>query len=65
MKIQVLIDKNSWAKKNQKFIKTKLLVFDKNIKFFTSHKSLKKEYDLNIIFSYFKFINTKPNRQSY
>lgn len=56
MKIQVLIDKNSWAKKNQKFIKTKLLVFDKNIKFFTSHKSLKKDYDLNIIFSYFKFI---------
>ena len=59
MKIQVLIDKNSWAKKYQKYIKAKLNKFDKNIKFYKSHINLKKNYDLNIIFSYFKII---PNQ---
>lgn len=64
MKIQVLIDKNSWAKKYQKYIKAKLSEFDKNIKFYTNHTNLKKNYDLNIIFSYFKIIPEKYLRNS-
>ena len=49
MKIQVLIDKNSWAKKYQKYIKAKLSEFDKNIKFYTNHTNLKKNYEVIVL----------------
>lgn len=59
MKIQILISKNSWANSYKKIIKSKLKKFDKNIKFISNHKNLKKKYDINIIFSYFKIIPKK------
>lgn len=59
MKIQILISKNSWANKHKKEIKTKLRRFCKKIIFLNNHKNLKRNYDLNIIFSYFKVIPKK------
>ena len=56
MKIQVLIDKNSWAEKYKKKIKEELCKFDNNIIIINHHKKLKDNYDLNIVFSYFKLI---------
>lgn len=56
MKIQVLIDKNSWAEKYKKKIKEELCKFDNNIIIINHHKKLKYNYDLNIVFSYFKLI---------
>ena len=59
MKIQILISKSSWANKYKKHIKTELKKFSKKIKFLNNHINLKKNYDLNIIFSYFKVIPKK------
>ena len=56
MKIQILISKSSWANKFEIFIKRKLKRFSKNIKIFDHHNKLKNNYDVNIIFSYFKKI---------
>lgn len=59
MKIQILINKNSWAQDYKKLIKFKLKKFTKKIIFLNDHKKLKNRYDINIIFSYFKIIEKK------
>ena len=59
MKIQILISKNSWANKYKNLIKLKLKKYSNTIKFFNKHQNLKKKYDINIIFSYFKIIPKK------
>ncbi len=59
MKIQILISKNSWASQYKKFILKKLNKFSKNKEILSSHNNLKKNYDINIIFSYFKKIPEK------
>lgn len=56
MKIQILISKSSWANKYKVEILNKLKEFSKNIEIFENHKKLKKNYDINIIFSYFKIV---------
>ncbi len=60
MKIQFLTSKNSWiAKFKKKQILASLKKFTKNPKFITSHKNLNKNYDINIILSYYELINEK------
>ena len=59
MKIQILISKSSWAKDYQNKIKTKISKFTSNIKLINNHKNLKKNYDINVIFSYFRKIPPK------
>jgi methionyl-tRNA formyltransferase len=59
MKIQILISKNSWANDFQKQIRDELKKFCTNIKIFNNHKILNPNYDINIIFSYFKKIPKK------
>ena len=54
MKIQILISKKSWANEFKSLIKLKLSKFSKNIKIYDHHNKLKKNFDVNIIFSYFK-----------
>lgn len=56
MKIQILISKSSWANNYKKKILDKLKKFSKEIIISSNHKKLKKKYDINIIFSYFKII---------
>ena len=56
MKIQILISEKSWANKYKSVIKNKLKNFSRTIRFLDNHKKLKKQYDINIIFSYFKKI---------
>mgnify|MGYP002878075818 FL=1 len=56
MKIQILISKSSWASEYKKEIFNKLKEFSKNVCFFQDHKKLKDNYDINIVFSYFKII---------
>ena len=56
MKIQILISKSSWAINYKKEILIKLKKFSKDIKILHNHKELKKDNDINIIFSYFKII---------
>tara|TARA_B100001287_G_C22614092_1_gene496620 strand:- start:364 stop:1008 length:645 start_codon:yes stop_codon:yes gene_type:complete len=56
MKIQILISKKSWANEFKSLIKSKLSKFSKNIKIYDHHNKLKKNFDVNIIFSYFKKI---------
>ena len=56
MKIQILISKKSWANEFKSLIKLKLSKFSKNIKIYDHHNKLKKNFDVNIIFSYFKKI---------
>lgn len=56
MKIQILISKSSWANAYKKKIFNKLKEFSKSISFLQNHKELKDNYDINIIFSYFKII---------
>jgi len=56
MKIQILISKSSWANYYKKKILNKLKRYSNNIIVLNSHKKLKKNYDINIIFSYFKKI---------
>ena len=54
MKIQILISKNSWAQNYKKIIIRKFKKFTKNPLLFSNHIKLKKNFDVNIIFSYFK-----------
>lgn len=55
-KIQILISKSSWANNNKKEILNALKRFSSEIKIFHDHRKLKNNYDVNIIFSYFKII---------
>ena len=59
MKIQILISKNSWALKYVPFIKKRLIKFSNKIQVINDHKFLKKNYDINVIFSYFKILDKK------
>ena len=60
MQIQCLISKNSWVDDYYKnLIKIKFSTFSKKISIFNNHKKLKKNYDINLIFSYFKKIPPK------
>ena len=56
MKIQILISKSSWANAYKKEIFSKVKEFSKSVSFLQNHKELKGNYDINIIFSYFKII---------
>ena len=56
IKIQILISKSSWANAYKKEIFCKLKKFSKSVSFLQNHKELKDNYDVNIIFSYFKII---------
>ncbi len=56
MKIQILISKSSWANTYKKEIFSKLKEFSKSVIFLHNHKELKDNYDINIIFSYFKIV---------
>ena len=64
MKIQILISNNSWANNYKTFIKKKLKRYSSRVLFLNNHKNLKKNYDVNIIFSYFKKIEKKFFRLS-
>ena len=59
MKIQILISKNSWANKYKANIKNSLKKFSEKIFFTDNHKKLKNNYDICIVFSYFKIIEKK------
>ena len=59
MKIQILISKTSWANQYKSYIKIRLKKYTNIIKLFDKHKNLKKKFDINIIFSYFKIIPKK------
>lgn len=59
MKIQILISKNSWANQYKKYIRVKLQKYASSVNFIDNHKNLKKNYDINIIFSYFRIIPQK------
>ena len=59
MKIQILINDNSWALNYRKDLKKKLKRFSKKIFITNNHKKLISNYDVNIIFSYFKIIEKK------
>jgi len=59
MKIQILISKNSWANKYSSVLTKKLRRYSKNILIVDNHRKIRKNYDINIIFSYFKVINKK------
>ena len=59
VKIQILISKTSWAVNYKKEILNKLKKFSSDIKIFHDHKKLKNNYDINIIFSYFKILPQK------
>ena len=59
MKINILISKNSWANSYKPKIKKALKKFSKTIYFNNNHKKIKKNTDVNIIFSYFKKIEKK------
>ena len=59
MKINILISKTSWANSFKKEIKKELKNFSKKIEFLDNHKKIKKNTDVNIIFSYFKKIEMK------
>ena len=64
MKIQVLISKKSWSQNYKKIILKKLKKFTNKLIFLTNHKYLKNNYDINIIFSYFKKIPSKYLKRS-
>ena len=64
MKIQILISNNSWANNYKYYIKKKLSQYTKKILFLKDHKDIKKNYDINIIFSYFKKIEKKQLKLS-
>ncbi len=56
MKILILISKSSWANDYKKEIKTNFKKFTSNIKILHDHKDIKGNYDICIIFSYFKIL---------
>tara|TARA_Y200000002_G_C22629105_1_gene641637 strand:+ start:417 stop:1061 length:645 start_codon:yes stop_codon:yes gene_type:complete len=56
MKISILISKNSWANQYRDEIKKNLRNFTKKPIFIYDHKQIKKNTEVNIIFSYFKKI---------
>ena len=64
MQITILISKTSWANKYKTEIKKKLHKFTKVIKILSSHKSISKKNDINIIFSYFSIIEEKYLKRS-
>lgn len=64
MKIQFLISKSSWANNYRKEIINKLKNHVGQIYFCNNHNKLKRNYDLNIIFSYFKIIPNTFLRKS-
>ena len=59
MKIQFLISSSSWAVKYKKIIINKIKKLSNNLVITYHHKNLKNNYDINIIFSYFKIIPKK------
>tara|TARA_A100000164_G_C21762681_1_gene702371 strand:- start:111 stop:758 length:648 start_codon:yes stop_codon:yes gene_type:complete len=59
MKIQILISKGSWANKYRNHIRSRFKKFANTIKILDNHKDLKKKYNVNIVFSYFKIIPKK------
>ena len=59
MNIQILISKNSWAAKYKQEIKRLFQNMVKNFVILDNHKRLRKNFQLNIIFSYFKIIDYK------
>ena len=66
MKIQVLISKGSWANIYVNDFKKILSNYSHKIKFLNDHRKLRKNFDVNIIFSYFNLINKKYlNRSKY
>jgi len=64
MKIQILISKSSWAEKYKNHISSELKKINKKILYLNHHSKLKKNYDINIIFSYFKIIPKEYLRKS-
>ena len=56
MKILILISKSSWANNYKKEIKTHFKNFTSNIKILHDHKDIKNNYNICIIFSYFKIL---------
>ena len=64
MKITILISKNSWAEQYKSVIKKTLSKYCKNIYFISDHKKIKNYNDINIIFSYFKFIESDYLKKS-
>ena len=64
MKIQILINENSWALNYKKDLKKKLRGFSKKIFITNNHKKLISNYDVNIVFSYFKIIEKKFLKRS-
>ena len=65
MKIQILINNNSWAQKYRKDLKKKLRKFSKKIFITNNHKKLISNYDVNIIFSYFKIVEKFLQRSKF
>ena len=60
MQIQCLISKNSWIKKyHKKLIQKELKNFSKKIYFCENHTKLRKNFDVNIVLSYFRKIPKK------
>jgi len=59
MKLNILISKTSWANSYKTKIKKELKKFSKEIRINDNHKKIKKNTDVNIIFSYFKKIDMK------
>ena len=64
IKIQILISKTSWADNYKKEILNRLKKFSSDTKIFHDHKKLKNNYDINIIFSYFKILPQKYLKKS-
>ena len=64
MNIQILISKNSWAAKYKQEIKKAISKYGKKLVILDNHKRLRKNFQLNIIFSYFKIIDYKYLKRS-
>ena len=56
MKIQILINNNSWAMNYKKDLKKSLSKYSNKIIILSNHKKLNSGFDVNIIFSYFRVI---------
>ena len=64
MKIQLLISKTSWARNYLDTIKKDLSKYCGKIHIIHNEKNLKKNYEVNIIFSYFKKISVNYLKRS-